>query len=81
MLVDIFIPENKIGKAQDGQKVVAKISDWKAGTKNPIGEIISLLGWPGENETEMNSILAEFGFPLAFPERVEQEAGAIADVH
>jgi ribonuclease R len=79
MLVDIFIPENKIGKAQDGQKVLARISDWPKGAKNPIGEIASLLGWPGENETEMNSILAEFGFPFEFPERVEREADAIPE--
>jgi ribonuclease R len=79
MLVDIFIPEHKIGKAQNGQKVVAKISDWPLAAKNPIGEITDLLGWPGENETEMNSILAEFGFPLSFPDRVEKEANAIPD--
>jgi ribonuclease R len=79
MLVDIFIPENKINRAQDGQKVVAKISDWQIGAKNPIGEITDLLGWPGENETEMNSILAEYGFPLGFPDRVEKEANAIPD--
>jgi ribonuclease R len=79
MIVDIFIPENKIGKAKDGQKVVAKISDWKEGMKNPVGEITALLGWPGENETEMNSILAEFGFPLEFPERVETEANGIPE--
>jgi ribonuclease R len=80
MLVDIFIPENKINNAQDGQKVVAKISDWPKGAKNPIGEIASLLGWPGENETEMNSILAEYGFPLEFPKRVEKESEAIPEV-
>jgi ribonuclease R len=79
MLVDIFIPENNINHAKDGQKVVARISDWQKGAKNPIGEITNLLGWPGENETEMNSILAEFGFPLEFPERVEKEASAIPE--
>ena len=79
MLVDIFIPENKIHKAKDGQKVVASIEDWPQGAKNPIGEIKSLLGWPGENEAEMNSILAEYGFPLEFPKRVEKESEAIPE--
>src|SRR5207248_1775022 len=74
MLVDIFIPENQVNNAKDGQKVIAKIMDWPKGTKNPIGKIIKQLGWPGENDVEMNSILAEYGFPLEFPPQVEEEA-------
>ena len=77
MLVDIFIPHHLIGEAKNGQKVVAEIVDWPADAKNPIGKITALLGWPGENDVEMNSILSEYGFPLAFPERVEQEAEQI----
>ncbi|MCX6274960.1 MAG: ribonuclease R [Bacteroidetes bacterium] len=79
MLVDIFIPEDKIGKAIQGQKVVAEMVDWPKGAKNPVGRIKTIIGWPGENDVEMNSILAEFGFPLAFPDRVEQEANAIPE--
>jgi ribonuclease R len=79
MLVDIFIPEDKIGKALHGQKVVAELIDWQKGTKNPVGRIKTIIGWPGENDVEMNSILAEFGFPLEFPERVEEEARVIAE--
>jgi len=77
MLVDIFIPEQFVGRARDGQKVLVKIMDWPREAKNPVGKIVKTLGWPGENETEMNSILAEFGFPLEFPDMVEQEANAI----
>ena len=77
MLVDIFIPNNQTNEAQNGQKVIAQIVDWPKGTKNPIGKITKLLGWPGENDVEMNSILSEFGFPLEFPRRVEDEAEAI----
>ncbi len=79
MLVDIFIPQHLIGEAQHGQKVIAEIVDWPADAKNPIGKITALLGWPGENDVEMNSILSEYGFPLEFPERVEQEAENIAE--
>ncbi len=77
MNVDIFIPLNMVNKAQHGQKVIAEIVDWPKGTKNPIGKITTLLGWPGENDVEMNSILAEYGFPLEFPKRVEEEAEKI----
>jgi ribonuclease R len=80
MLVDIFIPQNLINNAQHGQKVIAEISDWPKGTKNPIGKITKLLGWPGENDVEMNSILAEYGFPLEFPRKVEEESAAIPEV-
>ena len=71
---DIFVPQGKIGGAQDGDKVVVKMIDWKAGEKNPEGEIITVLGAPGEHETEIHSILAEYGLPYDFPEEVEKEA-------
>ncbi len=77
MYVDIFIPQNMINNAQNGQKVIAEIVDWPKGTKNPIGKITNILGWPGENDVEMNSILSEYGFPLEFPKRVEDEAEKI----
>ena len=80
MLVDIFIPQNLINNARHGQKVIAEISDWPKGTKNPIGKITKLLGWPGENDVEMNSILSEYGFPLDFPKRVEVESEAIPEL-
>ncbi|MCX6290914.1 MAG: ribonuclease R [Bacteroidetes bacterium] len=77
MLVDIFIPQHLINNAEHGQKVIAEIVDWPKGTKNPIGKITRLLGWPGENDVEMNAILSEFGFPLEFPKHVEDEAEKI----
>ncbi len=80
MLVDIFIPQHLVNNAQHGQKVIAEISDWPKGTKNPIGKITKLLGWPGENDVEMNSILAEYGFPLSFPRRVEDESALIPEM-
>jgi ribonuclease R len=80
MLVDIFVPQHLLNNAQHGQKVIAEISDWPTGAKNPIGKITQLLGWPGENDVEMNSILSEFGFPLSFPQRVEVESESIPEL-
>ena len=78
MLHDIFIPLEDLNGARNGMKALAKIVDWPAGAKNPVGIIKSILGRQGENNTEMNAILAEYGFPLSFPPEVEQEAQAIS---
>lgn len=74
---DIFIPKGKINNAKDGEKVLVKMTEWKPGDKNPEGEIIKVLGMPGEHETEIHSILAEYGLPYHFPEEVEKEAEEI----
>lgn len=79
MLHDIFVPLTDLNGATNGQKVQVGITDWPEGAKNPIGKIINILGEQGENNTEMNAILAQFGFPLSFPEEVEKEANAIAE--
>ncbi len=78
MLHDIFIPLEDLNGAKNGVKALARIVDWPAGAKNPVGIIKSVLGKQGENNTEMNAILAEYGFPLAFPEEVEKDAQAIS---
>ena len=75
--VDIFIPLNKLNGAKHGQKAVARIIEWPTEAKNPQGEIIKILGEPGENDTEMDAILVEYGFPLHFPAEVEREAEEI----
>ncbi|MEN4759738.1 ribonuclease R [Chryseobacterium sp. C39-AII1] len=74
---DIFIPKGKFGGAEDGDKVIVKMTEWKPGDKNPEGEIIQVLGAPGEHETEIHSILAEYGLPYEFPEEVERDADKI----
>ena len=79
MLHDIFIPISDISGAQNGDKAIAEIVDWPEGAKNPIGRIKHVLGKQGENNAEMNAILADYGFPLSFPEQVEQQAEAISD--
>ncbi|MFD1631969.1 ribonuclease R [Pseudopedobacter beijingensis] len=79
MLYDIFIPLEDLNGAKNGVKALARITDWPEGAKNPVGIIKSVLGKEGENDTEMNAILAEYGFPLKFPDEVEEEANAISD--
>lgn len=74
MPVDIFIPNENIGKAKNGEKVVASITDWPLDKKNPYGKIIQILGMPGDHNTEMHAILAEYGLPLEFPPKVEKAA-------
>jgi ribonuclease R len=74
MPVDIFIANEKLKGAKDGEKVVAKITEWPKERKNPFGKVVEVLGKPGENETEMHAILAEYGLPYQFPSRVEKEA-------
>lgn len=74
---DIFIPKNKINGAENGNKVIVKMTEWKSGDKNPEGEILQVLGNPGEHETEIHSILAEYGLPYNFPEEVEIDADKI----
>lgn len=80
MPYDIFIPLEKLNGAKDGQKAIAKIVDWPDHMKNPIGEIIEVLGDKGDNEAEMHAILAEFGLPWRFPEEVDKEAEKISDI-
>jgi ribonuclease R len=80
MMHDIFIPMTELNGAKNGIKAVAEITDWPVDAKNPIGRVKHVLGAQGENDTEMNAILAEFGFPLSFPKEVEHESEEISDV-
>jgi ribonuclease R len=79
MPFDIFIPKGKLGGVEHGQKAIAKITDWPEKVKNPFGEIVDILGYPGENDTEMHSILAEFDLPIRFSSEVEEAAEKIPD--
>jgi len=77
--VDIFIPLENLNGAKNGEKALATITEWPERANNPFGEIIKVLGKPGDNNVEMQSILAEFNFPLFFPEKVEKEADKISE--
>lgn len=79
MMQDIFVPLSDLNGAKNRQKVQVRITDWPEGVKNPIGSVIAILGEQGENNTEMNAILAQYGFPLHFPDAVEKEANAIPE--
>jgi ribonuclease R len=76
---DLFIPNEKLNGAKDGQKAIAKITEWPAKAKNPFGEIIEVLGDVGDNNAEMHAILAEYDLPLRFPENVLKAAEKIPD--
>ena len=74
MPYDIFIkPEMRHG-AEDGHKVIVKITSWPKNADNPFGEVIDILGKVGENNAEMHAILAEYELPYKFPDDVEKEA-------
>ncbi len=74
MYVDIFVAKKKLHEAQHGDKVIAKIIDWPENSEKPFGEITTILGKPGDHDTEIHSILAEYDLPNQFPARVEDEA-------
>jgi len=77
MYKDIFVPINKINKAEDGDKVLVRLEDWPEKADSPYGKILKVLGRPGEHNTEIHSILAEFGLPYEFPHEVEAFADQI----
>ncbi|MDX5405050.1 MAG: ribonuclease R [Bacteroidota bacterium] len=78
MQVDIYIPKDKLKGAQHGDKAIAKMTDWPEKASSPFGEVLEVLGRPGEHEVEIHSILAEYGLPYHFPDEVEIEAKKIA---
>jgi ribonuclease R len=71
VLFDVVVPMNKLNEAVDGDKVVAKITEWEM--PSPTGEVIHVLGASGSHELEMQSILIHNGFNLAWPEDVINE--------
>ena len=75
--VDIYIKRAEGEEYIDGQKAVVKIIDWTEGSKCPVGEVVEVLGDAGDNDTEMNAIMAEFDLPWRFEPRVEAAADAI----
>ncbi len=76
---DMFIPLDKLNGGKDGQRCVGRIVEWVSKEKNPIGEIVTVLGDVGNNDAEMHAILAEFGLPYSYPQEVEDAANEISD--
>ena len=74
---DIFIPKDKLKGGKTGDKAIVKVTEWPDKAKNPIGQVIDILGQAGDNTTEMHAILAEFGLPYVYPKAVETAADKI----
>ena len=74
---DIILPKNKLKGGQSGDKAIVKITSWPDDAKNPRGEVIDILGQAGENNAEINAILAEFDLPYKYPAAVERAADRI----
>ena len=79
MPIDIFVPRGRYKGAKNGQKVIVRMTEWPENARNPFGEVVKVLGYPGENNVEMQSILLEYDYPLDFPKDVEKEAKSISD--
>ncbi len=77
MYTDIFIPKDKIAEAENGDVVLVTIEDWPKKADSPFGRVLKILGKPGEHNTEMHAILAEYGLPAEFPKEVEEFANKI----
>ncbi|WP_313112420.1 ribonuclease R [Aequorivita sediminis] len=77
MYTDIFVPKNKINGAKSGEKVLVEMLEWPEKEDSPIGNVIKVLGMPGEHNTEIHSILAQYGLPYDFPQEVEVYANKI----
>lgn len=77
MYTDIFITQDKINGAEDGDKVIVEILEWPDGVDSPYGKVTEVLGKPGEHNTEIHSILAEYGLPYEFPVEVERFADGL----
>jgi len=77
MYKDIFVPINKINKAEDGDKVLVKFEEWPEKSDSPNGKVIKVLGKPGDHNTEIHAILAEYGLPMEFPHEVEEFANQL----
>lgn len=76
---DIFIPKDKLKGGKSGDKAIVEIIEWPDRAKNPIGKVIDILGVAGENNSEMNAILAEYGLPYKYPQKVEDAANKIPE--
>jgi len=76
---DIFIPEEDLNGAENGDKVVVEIVEWPEKANNPVGKVIDILGKPGLNDTEMHAILAQYNLPYKYPEEVEKFAALIPE--
>ncbi|MDR2918687.1 MAG: ribonuclease R [Tannerella sp.] len=76
---DIFIPKDLLKGGKNNDKAIVRITEWPDNAKNPLGEVIDILGVAGQNNTEMHAILAEYGLPYTYPKEVEDAAEKIPE--
>lgn len=74
---DFYIPSSHVNGAKTGDVVVVELLEWNDPKKKPTAKVIEILGRPGQHETEIHTILTEFGLPYKFPSEVEKAAAAI----
>lgn len=77
--VDIYVPLEHLNKANHGDKVLVRLTDWPVGAQSPFGRIVEVFGKPGTHMAEMHAIMAEFNLPVKFPKEVEDFANNLSD--
>ena len=78
MAQNILIPKNKLKGGKSDDKAVVKVTAWPDSEhKSIIGEVVDVLGKTGDNDVEMNTILAQYGLPYKYPKNVEAAAEKI----
>lgn len=76
---DIFIPKEHLKGGKNNDKAIVRILEWPDNAKNPLGEVVDILGVSGQNNAEMHAILAEYGLPYIYPKNVEEAAEKISE--
>ncbi|MDA0682742.1 MAG: ribonuclease R, partial [Bacteroidetes bacterium] len=74
---DVFLPPKSIKSDFLNKKVLVKVEGWDSKYKNPIGKVIKIIGEVDDHNTEINSILLDYGFAPKFPKKVEEAANKI----
>lgn len=77
---DIFIPKSKTMNAKNGHKVVARVSEWGDGSRNPEGEVIEILGFPSQVGVDVLSVMKQYNLDEEFPSSVQSEAKRVSSV-
>ena len=80
MHFDFYVRFSDLKGAEADDKVVVRLKEWRENDKNPIGEVVKVLGHSGEHETEMHAVMFEYGLPFEFPPHVEKEADSLSAV-
>ena len=75
---NIIIPRRKVKGGKTDDKAVVRVTQWPdEERKSPVAEVIDILGQTGDNDVEMNTILAQYDLPYKYPKAVEEAAKKI----